>query len=306
MAAPAQYRTSRPVRLLLFGLGSLLTTAMVLWGSAQALDRLSIEEEHVVLGYSGVTSIDLRHAHGNVDLVPATGRRVRVTIDSRQGFLSGHEREDRLRGGELRLRGSCNFLTIGTCEEDYRVEVPRGVAIKVHTSAGETTARGLRGGNVELRSSAGPVTGTDLQAQTVTLRSNAGPVKAVGVQAEHLVLRSSAGGVRVERSVARTVTADSSAGQASVELLRAPLRVDATSSAGGVEVVVPDTVYDVDAHTSAGEESVRVRQRPGARRKIRAESSAGDVSVLLLPRSFAPATSPERDRARAGRAKSRR
>ena len=58
MAPPVRYRTSRPVRLLLFGLGSLLTVAMVLWGSAQALDRLSIEEEHVVLGYSGVDSID--------------------------------------------------------------------------------------------------------------------------------------------------------------------------------------------------------------------------------------------------------
>lgn len=282
MAAPAPYRTSRPVRRLLFGVGSLLTLLMILWGSAQALDRLSIEEERIARSYAGVTAIDLRHAHGDVDLVRASGRRTIVAIDSRHGFLSSHQREDTLRAGELRLRGSCDFVTLGTCEENYRVEVPRGVTVSVRTSAGETTARGLRGGDLELRSSAGPVTGTDIRARLVTLRSNAGPVKASGIRAEHLVLRSSAGGVDVERSVARIVTAESAAGQTSVELLRAPLRIDASSSAGGVEVFVPNGVYDVDARTSAGEESVQVRQRPGARRKIRAHSSAGDVNVLPL------------------------
>lgn len=282
MAAPTDYRTSRPVRLLLYGIGSLLTLLMILWGSAQALDALSIEEEQTFSSYRGVTAIDLRHAHGNVAIVPAEGRRTLVAVHSRHGFLSAHEREDTLRGGELRLRGSCDFVTLGTCEEDYSIEVPRGVAVTVHTSAGETTARGLRGGDVELRSSAGPVTAIDVRARLVTLSSNAGPVEARGVRAEHLNMRSSAGGVRAERSVARTVTADSSAGKAFVELLRAPLRVDASSSAGGVEVFVPDVGYAVDAHTSAGEEDVQVRQRPNGRRKIVAESSAGDVSVLPL------------------------
>jgi hypothetical protein len=282
VAAPTEYRTSRPLRRLLFGLGSLLTATMVAWGSAQALDALSIEEERIVRSYAGVTTIDLRHAHGNVDLVPARGRRVGVAIDSRHGFLSGHERADELRGGELRLRGSCDFLTLGTCEEDYRVEVPRGVAVSVRTSAGEAIARGLRGGDLELRSSAGPVRAIDVRAPTIDLRSSAGPVSAVGVRAADLRVRSSAGGVNVAHSVGRKITASTSAGPVDVELLRPPLRVDAESSAGGVNVFVPDVGYAVDAQTSAGEESVRVRQRPGGRREINAESRAGNVSVLPL------------------------
>ena len=282
MAPPVAYRSSRPVRRLLFGLASLLTLLMILWGSAQALDALSIEEERIARSYSGVAEIDLRHAHGNVDLVRADGRRVIVAIDSRHGFLSAHEREDELRGGELRLRGSCDFLTLGTCEEDYRIEVPRGVAVSVRTSAGETIARGLRDGDIELRSSAGPVRALDVRGSSVELRSNAGPVTAIGVRARRLTLESHAGGIDVSRSIARRVVASTSAGATDVELLRPPLSVDAHSSAGGVTVRVPDAAYDVNAHTSAGQEDVRVRQRPASHRKIDAESSAGDVSVLPL------------------------
>lgn len=300
MAAPVAYRTSHPLRMLLFALGSLLTLGMVLWGSAQALDRLSIEEDHVVASYAGVRTIDLRHAHGDVELVPARGRRVLVTVDSRSGFLSGHERDSELVAGELRLRGSCDFLNFGTCEEDYRVEVPRGVSVTVRTSAGEATARGLRGeldmrssagpvratdvrgGDVELRSSAGPVDAEDVRADTLDLRSSAGPVSATRVVAAMLRLRSSAGPVDATATRAARVTAETSAGPVDLELLRPPLNVDADSTAGGVTLRVPDVGYSVDAHTSAGEERVEVRQRPGARRKIRAESSAGDVNVLPL------------------------
>jgi hypothetical protein len=280
--ATVPYSTPRAVRRLLFGIGSVLTLLMVLWGSAQALDALSIEEERVARSYVGVTAIDLRHAHGNVDLVRAEGRRTIVAIDSRHGFLSAHEREDTLRGGELRLRGSCDFVTVGTCEEDYRIEVPRGVDVTVRTSAGETIARGLRGGDLDLFSSAGPVRAIDVRGDRVGLRSHAGGVTAGGVRARLLELDSSAGGIDVSDSTARRVSASSSAGLTEIDLLRPPLRVDADSSAGGVTVRVPDVGYAVDASTSAGEENVQVRQRPGSRRKIVAESSAGDVNVLPL------------------------
>jgi hypothetical protein len=305
VATPVEYRTARPLRRLLFLLGSLLTLAMVAWGSFQVLDRLSIEEEHVVRDYAGVTAIDLRHAHGNVELVPARGRRVTVEIDSRRGFLGGHDREDELRAGELRLRGSCDFLSPGTCEEDYRIAVPAGVSVAVRTSAGATTARGLRG-DLELRSSAGSVRAIDVRGRTVELSSQAGSISATGVRARTLRLESKAGAVSIERSWATVVDASTAAGSVDVELLRPPLEVDAQSKAGSVTVVVPDVGYAVDAQTGAGEEDVRVRQLPNARRTILVGSQAGQVSVLPLPRSAAPARSQEREPARAGRARSRR
>jgi hypothetical protein len=308
MAAPTPYRTSRPIRRLLFGLGSALVVLMVLWGTAQALDRFSIEEERVVRSYAGVTRIDLRHAHGNVDLVAAAGRRVRVEVDSRRGFLGGHDRELELRGDELRLRGSCDFLTIGTCEENYRVAVPRGVAVSVRTTAGETTARGLRGAGVELRSNAGAVRAFDVRGPAVELSSHAGEVTVADVRATELTLDSRAGGIDATRTVARSIDASTAAGAVDLELLEPPLSVSAESRAGGVTVRVPDVGYAVDARTSAGEEHVQVVQRPASSRTITADSRAGDVSVLPLPgwRSAAPAKSPARDRAPAERATSRR
>ena len=164
----------------------------------------------------------------------------------------------------------------------------------------------VRGGEVELRSSAGPVDADDVRADTLDLRSSAGPVTATEVLAATLRLRSSAGPVSAERARAARVTAHASAGPVDLELLSPPLSVDADSTAGGVTVRVPDVGYDVEARTSAGEERVEVRQNPGARRKVRVDSSAGDVNVLPLERTSAPARSPGRDRAPAGRARSRR
>ncbi|HYI79463.1 MAG TPA: DUF4097 family beta strand repeat-containing protein [Thermoleophilaceae bacterium] len=305
MAAPVDHRTSRPVRLLLFAVGSLLTLAMIAWGGAQALDRLSIEEEQVFESHAGVKSIDLRYSHGNVDLVPARGRRVEVAIESRHGFFSSHQREDELRDGRLRLRGSCDFVTFGTCEENYRVAVPRGVAVAVRTSGGETFARGLRG-NLKLWSNAGSVRAVDVRGRRIELGSHAGGVSGESVRARTLTLDSRAGGIDLVRSVARRVDAKAAAGSVDVELLRPPLNLDAESQAGSVTVLVPDVGYAVVAQTSAGEESVRVRQLPNSRRKVRAQSRAGNVSVLPLERASEPARSRERDRARAERARSRR
>ncbi|NLT06441.1 MAG: DUF4097 domain-containing protein [Solirubrobacterales bacterium] len=317
MATPTPYRTSRPVRLLLFGAGGVLAVLMVLWGTAHALDRLSIQEERTVTAYRDVERIDLRHAHGNVTLVGSDGPEVRVEVDSRHGFLAGHERTAAVAAGELRLRGACDFLTFGTCEDHYRIEVPAGVAVTVRTSAGEATAVGLRG-DLELRSSAGPVRARDVRGDTVVLRSGAGPVSADRVRAERLELRSNAGDVRVVRSAATTVYARTSAGPVDVELLRPPRSLEARSSAGPVTAVVPDVGYDVDADTAAGPEEVLVRQVPGAARTIVAGSNAGPVTVRPLPRGEAlnaprarprsgeRARSPRPARARADAPRSRR
>jgi hypothetical protein len=277
----------------LFALGSLLTLAMIAWGSAQALDRLSIAEEQVVNSYAGVTSIDLRYAHGNVDLVPARGREVEVAIDSRHGFLSGYEREDELRGGQLRLRGSCNFLTFGTCEENYRVKVPRGVAISVRTSGGEALARGLRG-NLELRSNAGSVRAVDVRGTTIELRSHAGAVNVERVRATDLTLDSRAGGVerRPVRGSSRGRERGGRLGRSGVAVVAAASR--RRVSRRSVTVLVPNVGYSVDAQTATGEGRPRP-SLPNSRRKIRAESCAGNVSVLPLARISAPATSRERD-----------
>lgn len=316
MAAPTPYRTSRPVRLALYACASVVAVAMVLWGTAHALDRLSIQEERTVTAYRGVATLDLRHASGDVVLVRSSDRRVRVAVASRHGFLAGHDRVAEQTGGELRLRGACNFLNLGTCEDDYRIEVPAGVAVAVRTSAGEATAIGLRG-DLELRSSAGPVRARDVRGDTVTLRSAAGPVTAEAVRARRLELRSNAGDVRAAESVASIVLARTAAGPVDVELLGPPRSVEARSNAGPVTVVVPDVGYDVEADTSAGPEEVLVGQRPDAERTIVARSNAGPVTVLPLPagravserrarpRGSGPARSPGRDRERAAPARSR-
>lgn len=282
MAAPTPYRTSRPVRLLLFGLGGLLAVAMVAWGGAHALDRLSIQEERVVASYPGVEAIDLRHASGDVTLVRAAGSRVRVEVETRRGFLAGHGRSAELVGGELRLRGSCDLLALGTCEDDYRIAVPAGVAVTVRTAAGEASAVGLRG-RLDLHSNAGVVTGRDLRGRRIALSSRAGGVTADRVRATSLWLQTRAGGLRVTRGVVEELEARASAGPVEATLLRPPRQVDARSTAGPVTVTVPDVGYYVEAATAAGPADVTVRQSRRASRTIKVDSKAGPVAVRPLP-----------------------
>lgn len=101
-----------------------------------------------------------------------------------------------------------------------------------------------------------------------------------GLSAPSVDLSASAGSVRATRLRVPLVTADSAAGDVKLAITVTPRSISAESTAGNVHLIVPDAVYAVDAQAVAGDRpNVKVRQDPSSPLKIKAHSTAGNVTI---------------------------
>jgi hypothetical protein len=145
----------------------------------------------------------------------------------------------RVSGGTLTLAYTCKPELV--CSVDYRIGVPRGVAVHAES----------REGSVTLTSVSGPV----------TAQAFAGPVTATGLSSPSAVLRSGAGGIDA------TFTA-------------APASVQASTDAGPITIAVPGSVtYKVSAHALVGVTTVTVRRSATAAHAITARSDLGSITI---------------------------
>jgi DUF4097 and DUF4098 domain-containing protein YvlB len=182
-------------------------------------------------------------------------------VESRQRWSLTHPRvEQDVKEDTLLIRASCGFVIGSGCDSDFRLQVPRGVAVDARSSAGDVVVTGLSG-NVVVRSSAG-----DVEARALSGRAS---------------LESSAGDVRGVDLRGATVEAESSAGEIELRFAAAPLAVVADSSAGDVFIRLPDgtETYHVRADSSAGDVRTNIRTDPDSSRSLTLRSSAGDVIV---------------------------
>ncbi|HMA46688.1 MAG TPA: DUF4097 family beta strand repeat-containing protein, partial [Frankiaceae bacterium] len=169
--------------------------------------------------FPAVRAVELDSDAGDVAVVATARRDVRVTTTRVWSFRMPVERM-RVEGDVLRLTGSCpGGLGAGRCAVAWQVQVPPGVALRVHTGGGDLTVRGVGG--------------------PLVLATDAGRVEVVDVAARRVELSSGAGDVRVATR-------------------RAPGRLVAQSRAGDIRLTLPDTVYRVDAHTDRGTARVAV------------------------------------------------
>lgn len=245
---PPGYRTGPPPRRARYWPAILAGVVVVLLiitvGGLALAASLGRSTRHVQQTYTGVRSVDVQVAAESVDVQASPDDVTRldrsVSWSFRQPNLS--QRQD---GDQLVVRSSCTFV-FGGCSGRLRLEVPDGVAVRVHSSAGAVRASDVSG-DLDLSTSAGSVTATGVRSSTVRASSSAGSVR--------------------------------------VDLAVEPQQVTASSSAGSVQVLVPQgsASYRVNADTSAGSESVDVRTDPASDRVIQVHSSAGSVRVGYLP-----------------------
>jgi Putative adhesin len=179
--------------------------------------------------------------HGDVRIVAAAGPEVRVTKRVRYG-LSEPRTEESVGPDGLALRSTCNWIT--PCSVDYVIALPPGFTVDARSSSGDIRVDGTSG-PLRIDTSAGDVRGNDLRSTEVT--------------------------------------AESSAGDVNLDFATPPERVSVQSSAGDVRVTVPAVTgaYRVDVDTSVGDTRVTVPTDPASTRRIRADTSAGDVEVRL-------------------------
>jgi len=147
---------------------------------------------------------------------------------------NGHSVE----GDTLRLAYTCD-----NCSVDYRVEVPRGLTVKIDTGSGDITLRDLTG-QVNASAGSGDVDARRLASARVSVRTGSGDI----------TLRFSA----------------------------APADVRVVTGSGDSRLWVPDGTYNVNASTGSGDRTIEVAHDASAPHAITIRTGSGNAEVHKL------------------------
>jgi hypothetical protein len=178
---------------------------------------------------------------GDVDVVATDTDR--ITISQTMRWLTHEPSPERtVADGVLRLNDSCGgSWAVFRCETNYRIEVPRDLAVEVDVDAGNVSVSGVAG--------------------AVSLRSDAGDLEGTGLVSAH-------------------VKATTDAGHVELAFATAPTAIEAASDAGDVTIELPSAEYAIDAGTDAGDTSVDgIVSYDLAAHSVSAHSDAGDVTI---------------------------
>ncbi|GGX61230.1 lipoprotein [Streptomyces anandii JCM 4720] len=161
-----------------------------------------------------------------------------------------------MKDDRLVLRVKCSGI-VADCSAKHRIEVPRGVVVKVEDEDGSVVARGFRDA-LSVRTADGSVHVTD----------STGPLE----------LRSQDGSVRAEVS-SRRVRATTVDGAVRLELGAVPDLVDTRSSDGSVSLALPRAAYRVTTSTGDGSVDVSVPRDDSSAHVVSARTDDGAVTV---------------------------
>jgi len=226
---------------------SVLTVAVLLWGSLNLVNLLAHGEAHFArtIPAAGITTIDVSTDRGSVRVIGTDRDDISLHSYISDG-LGGTDHTEQVRHGRLSIDASCAFPIAYWCTASYTLRVPRGMRVIAWSGSGRVEASGT--------------------TATIDLRSQHGDIEAVG-------LRS------------RQVRATTDHGSVLLRFASAPHRVTAATDHGDVEVVVPRTgdAYRVELSTDHGSTRTGVPTDPGADRLIELQSGHGDVTVRYGP-----------------------
>jgi hypothetical protein len=156
----------------------------------------------------------------------------------------------------LKLRMKCTGV-VADCSAKHRIEVPRGVSVKVQDGDGSVRARGFEDA-LSIRTGDGSVHVTD----------SSGP----------LDLKTGDGSVRADVT-SRDVRSETGDGSVHLELGTVPDRVESRSGDGSVTIDVPEATYKVTTQTGDGGVDVSVPRADSSSHVITARTGDGKVTV---------------------------
>ncbi|MGW7266461.1 DUF4097 family beta strand repeat-containing protein [Streptomyces sp. NPDC054842] len=163
-----------------------------------------------------------------------------------------------MKDDRLVLRMKCSGV-VADCSARHRIEVPRGIAVKVEDGDGRVTARGFST-PLGIRTSDGSVRVTD-STGPLDLHSADGSISALDVGSRRIRATSDDGSVHLELgSVPQLVESRTQDGSITIALPRETYRVTTESDDGAVHVSVPRdaaSTHVVSARTGDGKVTVR-------------------------------------------------
>ena len=161
-----------------------------------------------------------------------------------------------MEGDRLTLRMKCSGV-VADCSARHRIEVPRGVTVKVEDGDGSVRARGFQDA-LSIRTGDGSVHVTD----------STGPLDVhTGDGSVHAAVSS------------RRVRAETGDGSVDLELGAVPDLVDSRSHDGSVTVALPKATYRVTTETGDGSVDVSVPRSESSSHVVSARSGDGKVTL---------------------------
>lgn len=156
----------------------------------------------------------------------------------------------------LTLRMKCSGV-VADCSARHRIEVPRGVTVKVEDGDGSVRARGFQDA-LSIRTGDGSVHVTD----------STGPLEVhTGDGSVHAAVSS------------RRVRAETGDGSVDLELGAVPDLVDSRSHDGSVTVALPRATYRVTTETGDGSVDVSVPRSDSSSHVVSARTGDGKVTL---------------------------
>ncbi|MFF0202800.1 DUF4097 family beta strand repeat-containing protein [Streptomyces sp. NPDC005017] len=162
-------------------------------------------------------------------------------------------------GDLLKLRVDCSGF-LADCQARHRIEVPRGIAVKVEDGDGDVEASGFR--------------------SALSVRTGDGSVR-VSDSTGPLDLSTGDGSIRADVD-ARRIRARTGDGSVHLELGAVPDLVDARTGDGSVHLEVPRTAYRVTTNTGDGSVDVEVPRDESSKHVLSARTGDGRITVSTL------------------------
>ncbi|MCT7356765.1 DUF4097 domain-containing protein [Streptomyces sp. 15-116A] len=243
-------------RLALAGISVVLIAGVTACGASAADDK---DPDHRSFGLQGRTlTIDSDDSALEVVADEQERGKIEVTRWFQGTVAVGSDPEVTwsMKDDRLTLRVNCSGM-VADCSAKHRIEVPRGIAVKVESGDGSVRAKGFRDA-LSLRTKDGSVHVTD----------TSGPLQ----------LRTGDGSVRAEVS-SRTVRARTGDGSVRLELGAVPDRVDTRTGDGSLTIELPRAAYRVTTDTGDGAEDVSVPRDDSSSHEVTARTGDGKLTV---------------------------
>ncbi|WP_176993191.1 DUF4097 family beta strand repeat-containing protein [Nonomuraea jiangxiensis] len=189
-----------------------------------------------------VTAIQIESDSGGIEVTGSDREGIRVTEQlSWRGKkpVPSHETQ----GDTLVLRFTCpgGWLSGGSCEVGYQVEIPRGLRVKAVSDSGDVTLRDLSG--------------------EVNAASDSGTIDGTGLAGGHVVTKTDSGNITLAFSAQ-------------------PDKVETTTDSGDAEVRVPEGPYNIAAKTDSGDKEIELPHDASAPHSIRLSTDSGTIRVV--------------------------
>jgi hypothetical protein len=206
-------------------------------GTALALGGGNTVDQHATYRHE-ITALDI-DAVGDVSVVSgAPAGSVEVTRRIRVGWGSSASSvgNETWQGSTLMVRPNCS----GSCDIDYEIRVPSGVAVTAHTGSGD----------IELLGGLG----------TVTLQSGSGDVQA--------------------DVATTSFTSRTGSGDMELRFRSAPDELAANSGSGDVDIRLPPFErYALETNTGSGDIALDVAQESSSSHHVQVRTGSGDISI---------------------------